>query len=160
VQCAAAAGGRVIALDLNDARLDLAKRLGAAVVINTTGMARVDKRIRELTDGGADVAIEAIGNPKTIEMAFGLLRRGGRLCVIGYSQEPVTLSAARLMYYELEIVGSLGCGAGEYREILDLVAAGTLQLDLIVSGTLPLAEINTGFDRMRRGEGVRWVVAP
>jgi len=93
-------------------------------------------------------------------MAFGLLRRGGRLCVIGYSQEPVTLSAARLMYYELEIVGSLGCGAGEYREILDLVAAGTLQLGPIVSGTLPLAQINDGFDRLRRGEGVRWVVAP
>ena len=74
--------------------------------------------------------------------------------------EPVSLSAARLMYYELEIVGSLGCGAGEYREILGLVAAGKLQLDPIVSGTLPLAEINTGLDRLRRGEGVRWVVVP
>lgn len=160
VQCAAAAGGRVIALDLNDARLDLAKRLGASAVINTTGVPRVDKKVRELTDGGADVAIEAIGSPATIELAFGLLRRGGRLCVIGYSHEPVSLSAARLMYYELEIVGSLGCGAGEYREILGLVAAGTLQLEPIVSGTLPLAEINAGFDRLRRGEGVRWVVAP
>jgi 6-hydroxycyclohex-1-ene-1-carbonyl-CoA dehydrogenase len=160
VQCAAAAGGRVIALDLNDARLDLAKRLGAATVINTTGMDRVDKKIRELTDGGADVAIEAIGNPATIELAFGLLRRGGRLCVIGYSHEPVSLSAARLMYYELEIVGSLGCGAGEYREILSLVAAGTLQLEPIVSGTIPLADINEGLDRLRRGEGVRWVVTP
>jgi len=160
VQCAAAAGGRVIALDLNDARLELAKRLGASVVINTTGMDRVDKKIRELTDGGADVAIEAIGNPATIELAFGLLRRGGRLCVIGYSQEPVSLSAARLMYYELEIVGSLGCGAGEYREILSLVAAGTLQLEPIVSGTIPLADINEGLDRLRRGEGVRWVVTP
>jgi len=160
VQCAAAAGGRVIALDLNDARLELAKRLGASVVINTTGMDRVDKKIRELTDGGADVAIEAIGNPATIELAFGLLRRGGRLCVIGYSQEPVSLSAARLMYYELEIVGSLGCGAGEYREILGLVAAGTLQLEPIVSGTIPLADINEGLDRLRRGEGVRWVVTP
>jgi 6-hydroxycyclohex-1-ene-1-carbonyl-CoA dehydrogenase len=160
VQCAAAAGGRVIALDLNDSRLDLAKRLGASAVINTTGVVRVDKKIREMTDGGADVAIEAIGSPATIELGFGLLRRGGRLCVIGYSQEPVSLSAARLMYHELEIVGSLGCGAGEYREILGLVAAGTLQLEPIVSGTLPLAEINTGFDRLRRGEGVRWVVVP
>ncbi len=160
VQCAAAAGGRVIALDLNDARLDIAKRLGASVVINTTGMDRVDKKIRELTGGGADVAIEAIGNPATIELAFGLLRRGGRLCVIGYSHEPVSLSAARLMYYELEIVGSLGCGAGEYREILSLVAAGALQLEPIVSGTLPLAAINEGLDRLRRGEGVRWVVTP
>jgi 6-hydroxycyclohex-1-ene-1-carbonyl-CoA dehydrogenase len=160
VQCAVAAGGRVIALDLNDARLDLARRLGASMVINPSGVPRIDKRIRELTDGGADVAIEAIGNPATIEMAYGLLRRGGRLCVIGYSAEPVSLSAARLMYYELEIVGSLGCGAGEYREILGLVAAGKLQLDPIVSGTLPLAEINTGLDRLRRGEGVRWVVVP
>jgi 6-hydroxycyclohex-1-ene-1-carbonyl-CoA dehydrogenase len=160
VQCAAAAGGRVIALDLNDARLDLAKRLGASAVINPTGMDRVDKKIRELTDGGADVAIEAIGNPATIELAFGLLRRGGRLCVIGYSHEPVSLSAARLMYYELEIVGSLGCGAGEYRDILSLVAAGTLQLEPIVSGTVPLADINLGLDRLRRGEGVRWVVTP
>jgi threonine dehydrogenase-like Zn-dependent dehydrogenase len=160
VQCAAAAGGRVIALDLNDARLELAKRLGAATVINTTGMDRVDKKIRELTGGGADVAIEAIGSPATIELAFGLLRRGGRLCVIGYSHEPVSLSAARLMYYELEIVGSLGCGAGEYREILSLVAAGTLQLEPIVSGTIPLADINEGLDRLRRGQGVRWVVTP
>ncbi len=160
VQCAAAAGGRVIALDLNDARLDLAKRLGAGTVINTTGMDRVDKKIRELTGGGADVAIEAIGSPATIELAFGLLRRGGRLCVIGYSQEPVSLPAARLMYHELEIVGSLGCGAGEYREILSLVAAGTLQLEPIVSGTIPLADINEGLDRLRRGQGVRWVVTP
>lgn len=160
VQCAAAAGGRVIALDLNDARLDLAKRLGASVVINTTGVSRVDKTIRELTDGGADVAIEAIGNPATIELAFGLLRRGGRLCVIGYSHEPVSISAARLMYYELEIVGSLGCGAGEYREILSLVTAGTLQLEPIVSGTVALADINEGLDRLRRAEGVRWVVTP
>jgi 6-hydroxycyclohex-1-ene-1-carbonyl-CoA dehydrogenase len=160
VQCAAAAGGRVIALDLNDARLELAKRLGASAAINTTGMERVDKKIRELTDGGADVAIEAIGSPATIELAFGLLRRGGRLCVIGYSHEPVSISAARLMYYELEIVGSLGCGAGEYREIMSLVRAGKLQLDPIVSGTLPLADINEGLDRLRHGEGIRWVVTP
>ena len=51
-------------------------------------------------------------------------------------------------------------GAGEYREILSLVAAGTLQLEPIVSGTIPLADINEGLDRLRRGEGVRWVVTP
>jgi Zn-dependent alcohol dehydrogenase len=43
---------------------------------------------------------------------------------------------------------------------MDLVAAGRLQLDPVVSGTIPLADINEGFDRMRRGEGVRWVVTP
>ena len=64
------------------------------------------------------------------------------------------------MFYELEIVGSLGCGGGEYPEIVGLVESGRIDLATVVSGALPLAEINTGFDRMRRGEGVRWVVTP
>jgi 6-hydroxycyclohex-1-ene-1-carbonyl-CoA dehydrogenase len=160
IQCAAAAGARVVAVDLNDERLELARALGARDTVNPRAVERVDKAVRTLTAGGVDVAFEAIGTPGTIELAFGLLRRGGRLCVIGYSHEPVTVSAARLMYYELEIVGSLGCGAGEYPEILGLVCAGKIKLEPIVSGTVPLSDINDGFDRLRRGEGVRWVVTP
>ena len=160
VQCAVVSGARVIAIDLNDQRLITARALGAAEAINPATVERVDKAVRSLTNGGVDVAFEAIGNPKTIELAFGLLRRGGRLCVVGYSAEPVTLSAARLMYYELEVAGSLGCGAGEYPEIMALVRAGTLRLDPIVSGTLPLTDINEGLDRLRRGQGIRWVVTP
>ncbi len=82
------------------------------------------------------------------------------MCVIGYTHEEVSLSAAKLMYYELEVVGSLGCGGGEYPEIIRLVEAGRLQLDPIVSGSLPLERINEGFERLRRGDGVRWVVTP
>ena len=160
VQCAAGAGGKVLAIDMNEERLAIARSLGAAETINPEGIERLDKHVRKLTDGGVDVAFEAIGKPETIELAFSLLRRGGRLCVIGYSQEPVAISAAKLMYYELEMVGSLGCGGGEYPEIVELVRRGTLTLDGIVSGTVPLEEINDGFDRLRRGEGVRWVVTP
>lgn len=160
VQCAVAAGGHVVALDVNETRLAIASELGAAHALDPRAHDRVDKVVRRLTDGGADVAFEAIGTPATIRGAFDLLRRGGRLCVIGYSTQDVTLSAAKLMYHELEVVGSLGCGAGEYAEILGLLAAGRLTLDPIVSGTLPLSEINEGFDRLRRGDGVRWVVTP
>ena len=160
VQCATVAGGRVIAVDLNDDRLAAAKRLGAVTTINPSTVERLDKHVRGLTDGGVDVAFEAIGNPKTMRAAYGLLRRGGRLCVIGYTHEDVTLSAAKLMYYELEVMGSLGCGAGEYPEIIALVEAGRLQLDPVVSGTLALDDMATGFDRLRRGEGIRWVVTP
>lgn len=160
VQCAALAGARVIAIDLNDDRLALAKQLGAAQTINPEGIERLDKHVKKLTGGGVDIAFEAIGNPDTMRGAYALLRKGGRLCVIGYTAGDVTLSAARLMYYELEVVGSLGCGAGEYPEIIALVEAGRLTLEPIVSGCLPLERINEGFDRLRRGEGVRWVVTP
>lgn len=160
VQCAKASGATVVAIDLNGARLETAAALGADVTINPDSVERLDKHVRKLTGGGVDVAFEAIGNPKTMNVAYGLLRRGGRLCVIGYSHEDVTLSAAKLMFYELEVVGSLGCGGGEYPEIIELVRSGRIQLDPVVSGTVPLDDINDGFDRLRRGEGIRWVVTP
>jgi len=160
VQCSVLAGAHVIAIDLNRERLETARTLGAAETVSPNDVERVDRHVRALTDGGVDVAFEAIGNPETMRMAYSLLRRGGRLCVIGYSPGDVTLSAARLMYYELEVVGSLGCGAGEYPEILSLVEAGRLTLDPIVSGTLPLEQVSVGFDRLRAGEGIRWVVVP
>jgi alcohol dehydrogenase, propanol-preferring len=160
VQCANLAGATVIAVDLNDARLALAKRMGARHTINPAATDRVDKEVRKLTDGGVDVAFEVVGKPNTIDLAFNLLRKGGRLVVIGFSHEPVPINAAKLMFYELELVGSLGCGGGLYPEIVALVAAGRIDLEPIVSGTLPLDRINEGFDRLRRGEGVRWVVTP
>lgn len=160
VQCATVAGARVIAIDVNDQRLAVARTLGARETVNPAQVSRIDKHIRQFTDAGVDVAFEAIGTPDTIRLAYGLLRRGGRLCVIGYSHEDATLSTARLMYYELEVVGSLGCGGGEYPEIIRLVQDGRLRLDPIVSGCLPLSEINEGLDRLRRGEGIRWVVTP
>jgi Zn-dependent alcohol dehydrogenase len=134
--------------------------MGARHTINPAATDRVDKEVRKLTDGGVDVAFEVVGNPKTIDLAFNLLRKGGRLVVIGFSQEAVSINAAKLMFYELELVGSLGCGAGLYPEIVALVASGRIDLEPIVSGTLPLDRINEGFDRLRRGEGVRWVVTP
>jgi 6-hydroxycyclohex-1-ene-1-carbonyl-CoA dehydrogenase len=160
VQCAAVAGGRVIAIDLNEERLEIARTLGAEETINPEGVERLDKHVRKLTGGGVDVAFEAIGQPKTIEMAFSLLRKGGRLCVIGFSHEPATIPVGKLMFFELELVGSLGCGGGDYPEIVELVRQGKLQLDPVVSGAIPLEEIEEGFDRLRRGEGVRWVVTP
>lgn len=160
VQCAALAGATVIAVDLNDARLALARRMGARHTINPATTERVDKDVRKLTDGGVDVAFEVVGKPHTIDLAFNLLRKGGRLVVIGFSHEPVPINAAKLMFYELELVGSLGCGGGLYPEIVALVADGRIDLEPIVSGTFPLERINEGFDRLRRGEGVRWVVTP
>ena len=160
VQCAAVAGASVIAVDVSDARLALAKQLGARHAINPGTTERVDKEVRKLTDGGVDVAFEVVGVPKTVDLAFNLLRKGGRLVVIGFAHDPAPINVGKLMFYELELVGSLGCGAGEYPEIVALVESGRLTLEPIVSGTVPLERINEGLDRLRRGEGVRWVVTP
>ncbi|GIW52175.1 MAG: alcohol dehydrogenase [Gemmatimonadales bacterium] len=160
VQCAVVAGASVIAVDKNEARLSLARELGAAQTFNPDSVSDPERELRRLSDGGVDVAFEAVGSAATVRLAFAALKPGGRLVVIGYLAAEVALSAARLMFFELEIVGSLGCGAGEYPEILRLVQAGKIKLAPVVSGTLPLGEINDGLERLRRGEGVRWVVTP
>jgi len=160
VQCAAVAGANVIAVDLSEARLQLAKELGARALINPGKIQRVDKEVRKITDGGVDVAFEVVGSPKTIDLAFNLIRKGGKLVVIGFCHDAVPINVGKLMFYELELAGSLGCGAGEYPEIVSLVEAGRITLDPIVSGSVPLEQINEGLDRLRRGEGVRWVVTP
>lgn len=160
VQCALAFGASVVAVDANDAKLETAKRLGASAVLNPRSLDRPDKELKKLTGGGADVAFEAIGNPHTVRLAFDSVRRGGRLCVVGFCTEDVPLPLGKVMYYEIEIVGSLGCPPFEYPRLIELVRRGRIQLGSMVTAKMPLERINDAFDLLRRGEGLRTVVLP
>lgn len=160
VQCAAACGASVIAVDLSDRKLEWATQMGATATVNPSKLERVDKEIKKITGGGVDVAFEAIGNPVTIRAAYDSIRKGGRLCVIGYSSADVTIPFSRLMYYELEVVGSLGCRAVDYPRIIEMVRAGKIKLIPIVTRKVALEKINEGFDLMRKGEGLRTIMLP
>jgi 6-hydroxycyclohex-1-ene-1-carbonyl-CoA dehydrogenase len=160
VQFARLAGGIVIAVDVADEKLDHARRLGAADVINARQEpAGVAKAVRRLTGGaGADIAIEAIGNPATMKEAFGSLRPGGRLVVVGYSDHEIALNAGRIMYREMEIRGSLGCRPVDYPRVIELARTGRIEVASLVTARFPLNEINAGLDTLRAGRGVRSVV--
>ena len=160
VQCANLAGGIVIAVDIADEKLEHALRLGATAVINAQkASAGVAKAVRRLTAGaGADIAIEAIGNPTTMRDAFSTLRPGGRLVVVGYSDHDVALNAGRVMYREMEVRGSLGCRPVDYPRVIELARTGRIEVASLVTARFPLAEINTGLDTLRAGRGIRSVV--
>jgi len=158
VQVARESGGIVLAVDMLGMKLEWAKKLGAVYLINAKETEDPAKAIRKLTGGGADIAIEAIGNTLTIQQAFNSLRTGGRLVTVGYSPVDVSLSAARIMYREMEIVGSLGCRPVDYPKIIELVKLGRLKVKELVTHKFPLKEINTAFDLMRKGESLRSVV--
>ncbi len=160
VQCAVAFGASVIAVDVHEAKLGGARFLGASAMINPRSVGRVDKEIKKLTQGGVDVAFEAIGKPETVRAAFDSVRRGGRVCVVGYCAEEVPLAISKLMYYEVEVVGSLGCPPVEYPRLIELVRRGRIKLDPLVTARMPLERINDAFDLLRRGEGLRTVVLP
>ncbi len=160
VQIAAALGARVIAVDLLDSKLDWALKLGAQAAINAQNVDRVDKEVRKRTEGGAQVGFEAIGNPVAQEQAFASVRNGGRLVLVGYSPKPMTLHTGRVMYREMEVVGSLGCRAVDYPRVFELVRQGKIKVQELVSARFPLAEINEALDHVRAGQGIRSVVVP
>ncbi len=160
VQFAAVAGAQVVAIDLNEAKLDVARQLGATETLNPSRTEDVGKEVRRIWGDGVDVAIEAVGSPATIALSFATLRRGGRLCLLGYSSAPATFPAHRVMFLEYAIVGSLGCRPGDYPRVVELVREGRVKLDPVITGRVSLDEIETAADRLRRGEGFRTVVRP
>lgn len=158
VQVAAALGARVIAVDILDKKLDWAERLGAEITFNSQQVERLDKEVRRITGGGADIAMEAIGKAATQEQAFACLRSGGRLVMVGYSPETMSLNAGRVMYREMEIVGSLGCRPVDYPRVIELARQGKIKVTELVTHKFPLDEINQAFDTLRAGEAIRAVV--
>ncbi|MFQ6015613.1 MAG: zinc-binding dehydrogenase [Anaerolineae bacterium] len=160
VQIAAAVGGLVIAVDLMDEKLEWARKMGAVHVINPAKVEKIHKEVRKLTDGGADIAIEAIGNPRTMEQAFACLRNGGRLVIVGYTHESMALNAGRTMYREMEVVGSLGCRPVDYPRALELVRQGKIKVTELVTHRFSLDQINEGLDTLREGKALRSVVTP
>jgi alcohol dehydrogenase, propanol-preferring len=160
VQMAAALGARVIGVDLSDAKLEWAKQLGAEAVLNPGSGVRVDREVRALTGGGADVALEAVGHAATQEQALSCLRTGGRLVLVGYSPETLPLNAGRVMFREMEIVGSLGCRPVDYPRVIELARQGRIRVADLVTHRFSLADINDAFDTLRAGEAIRAVVVP
>ncbi len=158
VQCAAAAGADVIAVDVRPEALEWARGLGARRVVNARETPAAEKEVRRLTGGGADIAFEVIGSAKTIAQAFGTLRRGGRFCSVGYCPEEVAIPFSRVMFFEQEIVGSLGCPREAYAPLLGMIAEGRLQVKPLVTGRFPLRRITEGFDALRAGKGLRSIV--
>lgn len=159
VQIASAAGAVVIAVDVADRKLQWAKEFGASEIYNPSGRDAL-KELRKLTSGGPDIIFEAIGKPATIQLAYDLVRPGGRVCVIGYTAETLPFSPAKLMYREVSIFGSLGCRLVDYPPLIRLVEKGKLNCRRLVTHRFPLERIDEAFELMKSGESLRSVVLP
>lgn len=160
IQIAVTCGARVVAVDITDKKLEWAKSFGAAECVNASEDPRVSKTIRSLTGGGADVVFEVIGRPETIESAFDCVRSGGRLVVVGYTDKPVSLSAAKIMFREIDVLGSLGCRCVDYPRIIQMCADGLVKVDEMVTHRFPLEDLEGAFAVMKSGESLRSIVVP
>lgn len=157
VQFANAAGAKVIAVDIQQDKLELASNLGADLVINSSEV-DVRERLREL-GLVVDVVFEVIGNPLTQELGFNLLGAGGKLVLVGYSQKKWDgFRSGKVMFRELEIIGSLGCPPREFGRILHMIAKGAIKLQPLITHRYGIEQINQAFEQLRSGGGIRTVI--
>jgi len=148
VQEAHRRGAVVVAVSRNPARRAAALTAGAVAAVAPQDLAAT---VSELSGGqGADAVLELAGTTATLELAVGALGRRGRLVLVGYSADTLTVSPLSLVVAEQRIIASVGNTYAELVAAVHLAAAG--QLIPPVAATLPLTEVNAALDRLRAGD--------
>ena len=142
VMIAVACGARVVAVDVSQRALELARAFGAAECVDASAHpSGAGEAVRELTGGGVHLSLDALGSPVTCSASVRSLRRQGRHVQVGLlpsaTGDPV-VPMARVIGLELEILGSHGMAAHDYPPMMDMVRAGTLRPDLLVTSTITL----------------------
>ena len=158
-----AAAGAIVAIDLSDAKLAVARTVGATAAVNAAAVDPV-AAVHDLTEGrGADFVFVAVGSSRAIEQALPLLRRGGTLVIVGLppSGDHIEFDPSDFASRGQRILGS-SMGSVEVKEDIPMLAelylAGRLELDRFVTSTFPFELINEAVDSARSGEAIRNVV--
>jgi S-(hydroxymethyl)glutathione dehydrogenase/alcohol dehydrogenase len=150
----------IIAVDLNPDMLELARSVGATDTVDASG--EVLAAVRELTGGGADHAFEVVGSPATIRLAWGAIRSGGQVIVVGLVPRGVEVSVPGIEFLSDKSLRGTYYGSGDAArdlpELAVLALAGELDLAGVITHTTDLDGVEAALDRMRSGEGGRTVV--
>ncbi|QOH69583.1 zinc-dependent alcohol dehydrogenase family protein [Pseudomonas juntendi] len=143
VMIAQAIGANVVAIDIADDKLALARALGAVATINASQVADVTEAVMEITRGGAHVSLDALGHPATCFNSINNLRRRGRHVQVGlmladHAQPAIPMS--KVIAHELEIYGSHGMQAHRYDAMMEMIGSGKLAPEKLVGKTINLAQ--------------------
>ena len=156
IMIAKALDAGVVAVDIDDEKLEFARSVGADALINASKVDSVADNIRAVTDGGAHVSIDALGSAVTCTNSIdGLRKRGKHIQVglmVGNDSRPA-LPMDRVIADELEILGSHGIQAHRYAELLSMIRAGRLRPDRLIGKTISLEEAVTELPQMNSFTG-------
>jgi (R,R)-butanediol dehydrogenase / meso-butanediol dehydrogenase / diacetyl reductase len=150
LQAFKAAGARVIAIDVREQSLKLAKELGADEVVNSRDEKAAAATILELTNGiGPDIAVETAGAKETPRMAIEWTRRGGTTLLLGIYSTTPEIDFNSVVGAEKTVIGSVATSPGDLEAAVELVGQGKINVKPLVSAIVPLSRaIEDGFERM------------
>jgi len=143
IMIAHAVGANVVAVDISDDKLQLARALGAVATVNASQVANVVEAVTEITQGGAHVSLDALGHPSTCFNSISNLRKRGKHIQVGLmlaDHSTPAIPMAKVIAYELEILGSHGMQAHRYDAMLAMVQSGKLAPEKLVGKTISLEQ--------------------
>ena len=165
IQGAGIAGaGDIIAIDMNETKLQLAKDFGATATINASQGDPVSQVMSMTEERGADVAFEVIGLQQTIDQTITMTRRGGQAILVGVPKMDAMVSVPAFFGVVLAEKTIKGCWYGssnvqqDIPKLIQYYRDGILKLDELISRTIPLEQVNQAFDAMKTGEVARSVI--
>ena len=163
LQAAKASGAKMIlVVEMAEARKEYAKKLGATMVFDPTEV-DVPEEVLKATDGvGADLGFECVGNPKTAVLVLDLVRRGGKAVVLGVFEKPAEINLNSCVFFEKEIIGSLGYN-DEFATVLSYLVDGRLQANPMITGKIPLDDlVDGGFKELikNKDKNIKILVSP
>jgi D-arabinose 1-dehydrogenase-like Zn-dependent alcohol dehydrogenase len=151
INIAAAIGANVIGVDINEDNLELAKSMGAIYTINSKHTDPI-QAVKELTKGGTDVSVDALGIPQTCVSGINSLKKGGRHLQVGVTTKEeagfIPIPIDHMVMNEIQFVTTLGMPAFRYNHLLPLVAQGRLTPGKMVTREISLSEVNSIFEGM------------
>ena len=153
IMIARALGAQVIAIDIAQDKLDFARSIGANATLNAREHADIPAAVRDLTRGGADVSVDALGNPQTCFNSIACLAKRGKHIQVGLllaEESRPALPMDQVLSKELEIIGSHGMQAHRYPAMLEMIRSGRLQPEKLLGRTITLDESVTALPRMDR----------
>jgi NDMA-dependent alcohol dehydrogenase len=159
-----AGAAEIIAIDMNETKLSLAKEFGATATVNASQADPVSQVMSMTSEIGADVAFEVIGLQQTIDQTINMTRRGGQAILVGVPRMDVMTTIPAFFGIVLAEKTIKGCWYGssdvqrDVPKLVDLYRKGQLKLDELVSRTITLEQVNEAFDAMKTGEVARSVI--
>ncbi len=145
---AASRNARVIAIDIDDNKLELARQSGATDIINST-TDNLHERLLELTGGhGPEVMIEAVGLPLTFRQAVEEVAFAGRVVYIGYAKKPVEYETKLFVQKELDILGSRNADKDDFEAVVNAIRSGRVSIDKLITIKVPFGEAGNALDDM------------
>lgn len=161
IMIANAIGANVVAIDISEEKLSLARALGAVATVNAVEVAKVAEAVIEITQGGAHVSMDALGHPSTCFNSISNLRKRGKHVQVGLmlgANSTAAIPMSKVISHELEILGSHGIQAHRYGAMFAMMQSGKLAHEKLIGKTISLEQSIDALMSMDKFEGAGMTV--